>query len=135
MDRMVRDLRTASDRLMTATTKAAVKGLRAAVDSGFTQRVDVHGRKYIPAKDGHLPQMQRTGNLRRSYRYGVGENAQGTKIKVSEDTEYGDKLRDGAKMAPRQHMPQPDDPMPPRWDARVRPAIDAAIRREEARRS
>lgn len=134
MDRLARDLASAPERAIGAAASAAQKALKVAVDSGYRDRKDIHGKTYIPAKDGHLPQMDRTGKLKGSYNYDIRRDSRGATIRVSEDTSYGQYLRDGTeKMKPREHIPKSGDPMPARWDALVRPAIERAIKREEGR--
>lgn len=136
MERLLQNLRTAPDRVMDAATTATVKALKKSVDSGYEQRRDVNGKRYIPAKDGHMPQMERTGTLRNGYDYQTGENGNDRVIRVSTNTDaetgrpYDEYLRDGTpKMAAHKHIPRPGDPMPTAWDARVKTAQAAAIRR------
>lgn len=95
----------------------------------------MQGKPYLLPKDGHLPPMERSGALRRGYRYSVAAGALYWLIRVIERTPYGKYLRDGTpKMAPRQHIPRPGESIPARWDARIRPAIEGAVRAAEAKR-
>lgn len=128
LDRLVRNVTTAERRVLGAAARAVQTSLRKSVDSGYETRTDVNGRTYIPAKDGHLPQMERSGRLRRSYRYSIKSGAGVYTVIVSENTGYGEYLRDGtAKMQPRRHIPQPGAPMPADWEARARAALAPAV--------
>lgn len=117
--------------MMSAAVRAGQESLRASVDSGYDNRVDVHGVTYIPAKDGHLPQMERAGStLRRAYRYAVTEGGRTWLITIRERTAYGEFLRDGTpKMKPRQHIPKPEEALPPSWAANMQTSIDSSVTR------
>jgi hypothetical protein len=128
MDRMITALSTAPARVMQAAAVATEGAVRRAVQSGYETRRDVYGATYQPAKDGHLPQMQRTGTLRNAYRYSITAGVVAWLVRVSEGTSYGQYLRDGTpKMKARTHIPQPAAPMPTGWDLRIRRALDAAM--------
>jgi len=130
MTRMRQDLATAQRRVMGAAARAAQGSLRAAVDSGYSERVDVKGAAYLRPKDGHLPPMERTGTLRRAYRYLISEGAGRWFVRIVERTKYGEYLRDGtAKMAPRQHIPKPQESLPQRWQRLMEAAIQGAVQR------
>jgi hypothetical protein len=138
LDRMIADLHTAPRRVMGAATSALQGAMRASVELGYKTRTDVNGKPYIPAKDGHLPQMERSGALRASYSYTAHPSASGdasVTARSSVPRDYDEHLRDGtSKMEARQHLPRPGEPVPARWDAAIRPAIAGAVQAEEARR-
>ena len=115
--------------MMGAAARATQASLRASVDSGYAKRQDINGVTYIPAKDGHLPQMERQGStLRRAYRYPVTEGGRTWLITILERTAYGQYLRDGTpKMQPRQHIPKPAQALPPSWMADMKSAIDSSV--------
>lgn len=130
LDRLQRDLATAERRMMSAAARAAQDALKASVEAGYELRQDVNGKPYKPAKDGHLPQMERSGVLRRAYRYLATAGGAAWLISVIERTGYGQFLRDGTrKMDPRQHIPRPEQPLPASWYARMKAGIDAAVAR------
>lgn len=130
LERLERDLATAERRMMGAASHAASESLRHSVDAGYELRQDVHGKAYKPAKDGHLPPMERSKTLRNAYRFPVIEGLREWLVKIIERTPYGQFLRDGTyKMERRQHVPTPDEPLPPAWFARMKAGIDAAVAR------
>lgn len=134
MDRLRRNLRAAPERIRSTATKAVLSALEKSVDSGYKTRTDVNGRPYLPPKDGHMPPMERTGELRKGYAYSAMAGALYILIKVVEYTKYGRYLRDGTpKMEPRQHIPRPFEALPPSWAARIQAGLGEAMRREEAR--
>lgn len=125
---LVRNVTTAERRVMGAAARATRDALRESVDAGFAQSHDVHGKPYPAPKDGHAPPMIRSGRLRGAYRYTIGEGMSAWTVTVSEDTGYGQYLRDGTwKMKPRQHMPQPDQSLPAAWLALVQSRVDVAV--------
>ena len=130
MARMRQDLATARRRVMGASARAAQQVLRAAVDSGYSERVDVQGKPYLRPKDGHMPPMERTGTLRRAYRYLISEGSSRWLVRIIERTPYGQYLRDGTPhMQPRQHIPKPQEALPRRWQRMLDGAVQAAVGR------
>ena len=135
LERLVRNVTTAERRVMGAAARATRDVLRESVDAGFAQSHDVHGKPYPAPKDGHAPPMIRSGKLRRSYRYTITVSGSVYRVRTSENTDYGEYLRSGThKMAARQHLPQPGEPMPAAWDARERVALTAAVQQAGAAR-
>lgn len=132
---LVRSVTTAERRVMGAAARATRDVLRESVDAGFAQSHDVHGKPYPAPKDGHAPPMIRSGRLRGAYRYTISGGGSFYRVRVAENTGYGEYLRSGThKMAARQHLPQPGEPMPAAWDARERAALVPAVQQEGAAR-
>jgi hypothetical protein len=130
LDKMIGKLDKAGPRVMSAAAVAVAASLRASVDAGYVRRKDVNGKTYIPAKDGHLPQMERSGLLRQSYETRIAGSGD-KEVTIGEDTSYGEYLRDGTwKMAPRQHIPRPGEAMPPAWDRNAQRAIGKVVAAE-----
>lgn len=131
LERLVRDMTTAERRVMSAAARAVQTSLRESVDTGYQTRTDVNGKTYIPAKDGHLPQMEREGStLRSAYRYSITEGGRTWFVTIIERTPYGQFLRDGTpKMKPRQHIPKPEDALPQSWFANMKIAVDSSVSR------
>lgn len=131
LERLVRDMATAERRVMGAAARAVQTSLRESVDAGYQTRTDVNGKTYIPAKDGHLPQMEREGStLRRAYRYPITEGGRTWFVTIIERTPHGKFLRDGTyKMKPRQHIPMPEDALPPSWAANMKTSVDSSVAR------
>jgi hypothetical protein len=130
LDRLERDLATAERRMMGAAAAAGRESLLESADAGYQERQDVHGKAYLPPKDGHQPPMERSGRLRRAYRVLASAGIGAWLLRLAEDTPYGRFLRDGThKMEARQHIPRPDEPMPASWAARFKDKVDAAVAR------
>lgn len=118
MARMRQDLATARRRVLAVCARATQKALQQATDAGYQERVDVNGKPYKPAADGSLPPMERSGDLRRAYRYPIADDS--LSVKIIERTTYGQYLRDSTpKMDARQHIPKPEERLPPRYDRAV----------------
>lgn len=140
MDKLLRGLDAAPERLMDSAATATASALRASADAGYRTRRDVHGKAYALPKDGHRPPMQRTGTLRRDYGTEIQAAGADRKVTLRTDTDaktgraYDEYLRDGtAKMEPRQHIPKPGEAMPASWDARAKRDQDAAVQKEGRR--
>jgi hypothetical protein len=134
IERLRGDLATAPQRVMRAAAGAARSALARGIDQGFARRVDIHGKPYPEAKDRPGAPMDRTGTLREAIRVDVQPGLDAFKVRAHEETSYGVHLRDGTpSMQARQFIPRPEEPLPAAWDARVRGAIQGAIRGEEGR--
>lgn len=140
MDKLLRGLDAAPQRLMDAAAKATETALLQSADLGYKQRRDVHGKPYLLPKDGHRPPMERTGTLRRNYtadsRPTGGDRAVSLRTNTESSTgrKYDEYLRDGTpQMEPRQHIPRAGEPMPSTWDTRAKRAQDKAMEKEGKR--
>lgn len=135
LDRLRGELATAPQRVMRAAAGAARSALAREIDEGFARRVDIHGKPYPAAKDQPGVPMDKTGHLRSSIRVDVLPGLDAYRVRAHEETPYGIHLRDGTpNMAPRQFLPRPEEQLPAAWDARVRSAIQGAVRGEEGSR-
>lgn len=99
--------------MTTAARGLAVRGVKF-FRAGFRLGVDVHGKPWIPPKDGHKPPMVRTGRLRDDYHFWFTRTGRGIAVTWSNSMRYAKPLRDGipGRLEPRPHMPQPNEPPP-----------------------
>ena len=127
MARLRQNLATADARLMSAAAGVVRDVLDTSIDGGFRQGRDVYGRAFKPAKDGHLPPMIRSGKLRRAVTVAVVPSPGDWLVRVVEDTDYGQYLRDGTyKMDQRRFIPTEGEALPKAWDRR----IESGLRRK-----
>ena len=133
LQRMRSRCATAERRVVTACGRAMVNTLGKMVDRGFTAGRDVNGARFVPPKDGHRPPMVRSGRLRQAIHVSGQASLDGWRVRISEDTDYGQFLRDGtSKMAARQFVPRPGQPLPAPWDAAIQRDISRIVARESA---
>lgn len=120
-----------------ATQGIAAAGLRR-LDQGFIRSVDIAGKRYQLPKDAYKygPPMIRTGKLRGGYLVRVNGVATGNRITFYNPVSYADHLiygtknKDGSeKMAPRQHMPKPEEAPPADLDRAFERAGQEALER------
>lgn len=128
MARLRHDLTTAGQRLMAASAAVVRDVLDSSIDGGFRQGRDVYGRPFRPAKDGHLPPMMRSGKLRRAVKVEIVPSLSDWLVTASEDTDYGQFLRDGTfKMDQRRFIPGQQEALPPSWDRRIQSGLRRAV--------
>jgi len=128
MARLRQDLATAGARLMSAAAGVVRDVLDASIDGGFRQGRDVYGRAFKPAKDGHLPPMIRSGKLRRAIKVEIVPSPAEWLVTASEDTDYGQYLRDGTfKMDQRRFIPAQTEALPAAWDRRIQSGLRRAV--------
>lgn len=145
LHKLAERMRELSARMSPQLASAIGDGLKMATMYGYKAGVDINDRPYIPAKDGHLPSMIRSGTLMNSVIAGpkrIGGQWAGvvsTNVGVSgkdfwalNRTAYDDLLISGTpKMAPREHLPSPGQTPPGRYehamDMTVRPVLQNAV--------
>lgn len=131
LDRLRSALTTAPARVMGAAARASRSALARSIDLGFLNSTDIHGRPYPAPQSGGTP-LERTDHLRKAIKVDVTPGTDAWTVRAHEETPYGVFLRDGTdKMAARQWIPRPEEPLPSLWDARQRAAIDRAVKLEE----
>lgn len=111
--------------------KVSTEILPRLVEQGFKRRSDPYGVAWLPALDGHLPQLERSGSLRRGYKFSARTTPYGISIVVYNtatradsdrkrrsggDVRYWTFLQSGtANMEARKQTIDPDKPLPDDW--------------------
>lgn len=98
------------------------------IDEGFSAHADPYGNAWPPPKDGHMPPMERTGDLRRGFRCRVVPGGAGLSLEITNAEDYARWLQRGTEnMLARLTVPPAGRPLPATWRQRYEAAYQRAI--------
>jgi len=106
----------------------------ALMQAQFASRSGPDGVTWKPAKDGHLPQMERTGKLRAGYKFSARHNKDGIVVSCTNLQAYWWYLQEGTPtIEPRKQFPDDGD-IPYEWQQTLFDDFTMIVKQEMAKR-
>lgn len=127
LQRQAARMREAPRRVHAAVGRKVEAAVDALIQEQFDTATDPHGRPYLPPKDGHLPPMTRSGDLRRGMKAHARSEPGAIRVSVTADQEYAKYLQYGTRRM-RQRLVVPNGPLAQRWRDAILAACSDGVR-------